>query len=72
MMSLGAAGVYSIDSIGGAAVWPLRAHSQKQPARIGVLIDVAENNPAAKRWVVRDAARPSRIAGESTHRATLE
>jgi putative ABC transport system substrate-binding protein len=37
--------------LGGAAVWPLPAHSQKRVARIAVLTDVGENNPAAKRWV---------------------
>jgi putative ABC transport system substrate-binding protein len=36
---------------GAAAGWPLCALSQKQLARIGVLIDVGENHPAAKRWV---------------------
>jgi putative tryptophan/tyrosine transport system substrate-binding protein len=40
-----------ITLLGGAAVWPLPAHSQKRVARIGVLMDVAENNPAAKGWV---------------------
>ena len=35
---------------GAAAAWPLRAHSQKQMARVGVLMDVAENNPASKGW----------------------
>jgi putative ABC transport system substrate-binding protein len=37
--------------LGGTAVWPLHAHSQKRLARVGVLIDVAETHPAAKRWV---------------------
>jgi putative tryptophan/tyrosine transport system substrate-binding protein len=37
--------------LGGAAAWPLPAHSQKQLARVSVLIDVAETHPAAKRWV---------------------
>jgi len=36
---------------GAAAAWPLGAHSQKQLARVGVLMDVAENNPASKGWV---------------------
>jgi putative ABC transport system substrate-binding protein len=36
---------------GAAAAWPLRAHSQKQIPRVGVLMDVAENNPASKGWV---------------------
>jgi putative tryptophan/tyrosine transport system substrate-binding protein len=41
-----------ITLIGGAtAAWPFRAHSQRQVARVGVLIDVAETNPVAKRWV---------------------
>jgi putative ABC transport system substrate-binding protein len=39
-----------ITLIGGAAAWPLRAHSQKQMARVGVLMDVAENNSASKGW----------------------
>ena len=39
-----------ITLIGGAAAWPLSAHSQKQMARVGVLMDVAENNPASKGW----------------------
>jgi ABC-type uncharacterized transport system substrate-binding protein len=34
-----------------AAALPLTAYSQKQVARIGVLMDVAEDNPAAKVWV---------------------
>ena len=37
--------------VGGAAAWPLHAHSQKKLARVGVIIDVAETHPAAKRWV---------------------
>jgi putative ABC transport system substrate-binding protein len=37
--------------LGGAAVWPLCAHSQKQLARVGVLMNVGENHPSAKRWV---------------------
>jgi putative tryptophan/tyrosine transport system substrate-binding protein len=40
-----------ITLLGGAAVWPLCAHSQKRAARVGALIDVAETNPAAKGWV---------------------
>jgi putative ABC transport system substrate-binding protein len=36
---------------GAAATWPLHAHSHKKLARVGVLIDVAETHPAAKRWV---------------------
>jgi ABC-type uncharacterized transport system substrate-binding protein len=40
-----------IGLLGGAAVWPIRAHSQKQSKRVGVLIDVAETHPAAKRWI---------------------
>src|SRR5262249_55996754 len=36
---------------GAAAAWPLRALSQKQMARVGVLMDVAENNPASKGWI---------------------
>ena len=39
-----------ITLIGGAAAWPLGAHSEKQMARVGVLMDVAENNPASKGW----------------------
>jgi putative tryptophan/tyrosine transport system substrate-binding protein len=37
--------------VGGAAAWPLHAHSQNKLAHVGVLIDVAETHPAAKRWV---------------------
>jgi len=37
--------------LGGAAAWPFHAHSQKKLARVGVLIDIAETHPAAKRWV---------------------
>jgi putative tryptophan/tyrosine transport system substrate-binding protein len=37
--------------LGSASIWPLGAHAQKQSARVGVLIDVAETHPAAKRWV---------------------
>jgi putative ABC transport system substrate-binding protein len=41
-----------ITLLGGAtAMWPLNAHAEKQVARVGVLMDVAENNPAAKGWV---------------------
>src|SRR5262249_15652763 len=37
---------------GAAAAWPFRAYSQRQVvARVGVLIDVADTHPAAKRWV---------------------
>jgi len=32
-------------------VWPMRAHSQNRVARVGVLMDVAETNSAAKRWI---------------------
>jgi putative tryptophan/tyrosine transport system substrate-binding protein len=34
-----------------AAAWPARTYSQRQVARVGALIDVAETHPAAKRWV---------------------
>jgi putative ABC transport system substrate-binding protein len=40
-----------ITLLGGAAAWPLDSHAQKQVARVGVLMDVAESNPAAKGWV---------------------
>jgi putative ABC transport system substrate-binding protein len=40
-----------IAALSGAAVWPLRAHSQQRVARVGVLMDVAEDNPAAKGWI---------------------
>ena len=38
---------------GAAAAWPLAAHAQERERmrRIGVLMDVAETHPAAKRWV---------------------
>jgi putative tryptophan/tyrosine transport system substrate-binding protein len=39
--------------VGGAAVsWPVSTKAQQNNlARVGVLIDVAETHPAAKRWV---------------------
>jgi putative tryptophan/tyrosine transport system substrate-binding protein len=40
-----------ITLLGGAAAFPVAAHTQTKVARVGVLMDVAENNPAAKGWV---------------------
>jgi putative tryptophan/tyrosine transport system substrate-binding protein len=47
---------------GAAAAWPFGADAQKQVMRVGVFMDVAEENSAAKGWIEAFAMQLS-VAG---------